>query len=1386
MNDKKPLVVVLSRNYSTGLSVIRSLGSSGYTVDLIASAYKENASRLIAESKYVHEAVEVLTKKVKDEEDTALVEALLGYANRYPEKPVLFPTDDYTASVMDLHRGVLSDIFVMPGIVGGGQGSLKHYMDKSVQGELARKVGILIPKEWVISLRDANITIPEDMVYPCYCKPLESSLGYKQEMAKCDSKEELGAHLQKLRENFANRSILIQEFLEIDEEIDLEGVCMDQRVVLPGIIWKRLIGKHDVGVPLAGKTFPVEKLGNFKEKILAFLREFHYFGMFDLGFNIVGDKIYFNENNLRSGGTNYIYYKSGVNLPEIFVKEICGERHTPQEAVLAEFGKTYIYEKVAWEDYLHGFMTKAELDLCMEQADIKIICDNEDANPERIFLEEVTERERKKQIKDEYLNHILIESGWERAYAREQIKDARNRLGISLADYDKYDFWKYSEKEQAEEYAKILRRRERNKEQKEACLAFAMETAGWKREYAEKQIKDARNRLGISYKQYQKYNFCLIPTDEQEDRYRALLKEKERQKVQKEYEGKKPLVVVLSRNYSTGLAVIRSLGAAGYMVDLVANAHKPGLSDIACCSKYVRRSIEVVSQKVKDGEDTELLEALFQYSGEKVRPVLFPADDYTASVMDMNRDKLKDIFVMPSIVGGKAGAMVDHMNKTVQGNLARKAGLLTPKEWIISLANDIVIPEDLVYPCFVKPIESITGYKREMKLCNDKQELRGHLNKLQRKFANRSILVQEFLNIENEIDLSGVCLDQQIIIPAIIRKTNVAQYEKGVTLAGKVAPFAELGEIQTQIIEMMKSYHYIGMFDLEFNVVGDKIYFNEVNLRSGGPNYSYFMSGVNLPALFVKEAIGQEHMPEEEKVTAYGRSFIYEKVAWDDYIHGFMTKRELNTCIAEADIPLLYSDEDPAPGQLFIRKITKTARKKKIKQRLKKIRRSLGQMKRGIAAQLRPLKQILLGFPQTKKTNRRNVNSEKPRVIVAGRNYCSNLCMARSLGEAGYEVEILRIFQVRPKLRNLMKMLKPDAYSKYIKAYHMCVSRRKSINIVNMLKDLADPARKMLLIPADDLVASVADEYLEELSQFYFLPNADNKEGEINRLMSKGVQKELALAAGLPVLNSCVIRTVGGKFYVPETVTYPCFIKPNVSRNSSKSRMRVCYSERELIDTLKEFSAKKDIEMLVEDFVDIKKEYSILGVSTKAGANGPGFFGAEEGGQNEHRGVAVTGRILSCETMQPLIDKLIDFVGTLKFDGLYDIDLIETADGKVYFVEVNMRFGASGYAVTRCNVNLPGMFADYMIFGKPVDMNSKVENTGVTFVSEKVLIEEYIMGRLPKSKLKECMNQADICFVKNSEDPGAYRHFRKFYPIASVMRALYKMRDQHAAANKNN
>ena len=848
--------------------------------------------------------------------------------------------------------------------------------------------------------------------------------------------------------------------------------------------------------------------------------------------------------------------------------------------------------------------------------------------------------------------------------------------------------------------------------------------------------------------------------------------------------GNKPLVVVLSRNYSTGLSVIRSLGAAGYTVDLVASAYKPGTSRIASSSKYVRKSVEVVSEKVKEGDgDSGLVKELLKYAGQnEQKPVIFPTDDYTTSVMDQNREILEEHFIMPTIVGGGNGCMTDRMDKTLQAKLAKEAGLLTPKEWIISLADaEIPIPADMVYPCFCKPIESVTGYKREMARCDSREELQEHLNRLQRNFSNRCILVQEFLNIDNEIDLSGVCLDEEIIIPAIIRKWNVAKYERGVTLAGKIVPFEELGDLQEKIVSMLKKFRYVGMFDMELNIVGDKIYFNEVNLRSGGPNFAYFMSGVNLPALFVKEALGQRHTPEEECVSAYGKSFIYEKVAWEDYMHGYMSKRELDDRMAAADITLLNNTDDPEPCRLFMRQMKLSLYKARLVRSKRKFvkwaKQTVYNILRPFVKPLRFVKYTALGYPQMKKANRRNPFAEKPRVVIAGRNYCSNLCMARSIGKAGYEVEVLRIFQTRPKWFNLMSYMRPDAYSQYIKGYHVLVTRRKAKAIVRKLIQIADPYRKMLLIPADDLVANVADEYMEKLSQYYVLPNINDTPGEIARMMGKDTQKQLAAAFGLPVINSCSIQAYKGNFTIPETVKYPCFIKPNISKDSSKSKMRRIDSEKELRATLTEYSQTKAVDMLVEDFIDIGREYSILGLSTRDGVVSPGFFGVLEGGHGPHRGVAMSGELLPTDIQRELIDQISAFIGTLGYNGLFDVDLIEDVNGKMYFVELNLRYGASGYAVTESGANLPGMFADYMLLGKPIDLDVAVKEFRKPFISEKIMVEEYVNGYITAEERKKHFEKVDIHFVYDDVDTAAYKHFKKFYPAAKLMRAAFRLKN---------
>ena len=111
-----------------------------------------------------------------------------------------------------------------------------------------------------------------------------------------------------------------------------------------------------------------------------------------------------------------------------------------------------------------------------------------------------------------------------------------------------------------------------------------------------------------------------------------------------------------------------------------------------------------------------------------------------------------------------------------------------------------------------------------------------------------------------------------------------------------------------------------------------ELYLNEINFRAGGPNYSYTLNGTDLPALLVKGMLGGEIRPEDVSFTE-GKTFVYEKVAWEEYIQGFMTRKELYAVISGADMKLLDNMDDPVPGKIFSRKIRLSLLKHRILRR---------------------------------------------------------------------------------------------------------------------------------------------------------------------------------------------------------------------------------------------------------------------------------------------------------------------------------------------------------------------------------------------------------------------------------------------------------------------
>lgn len=799
----------------------------------------------------------------------------------------------------------------------------------------------------------------------------------------------------------------------------------------------------------------------------------------------------------------------------------------------------------------------------------------------------------------------------------------------------------------------------------------------------------------------------------------------------------KKTVTVLSRNYSTGLGVIRSLGAAGYDVELIASVRKKGSSAIASGSRYVKYTAEILSPDIQKDDGSELKAALVERARDKkAKTVLFPTDDFTASVCALYADELGEYYYLPRVCADAPYTVSQLMDKTVQAKLAEKAGLCVPRQVKLELDGEITLPDDMPYPCFVKPLMSIKGQKSEMARCDSASELKAKLNAMQSANPHRAVLVQEYLDITREYDLSGVSLLNEVILPAVIEKTRIARHEKGVTLAGKLIPWVTVGNgAEAKVRAFIKSLGYVGMFDMELFLCGDKLYFGEVNLRSGGPNYAYFLSGVNLPELVVSDLTGEDNKNAPRCVREYGRSFVYEKVAWEDFIYRHINRRQLRECLLSADDGLLCRSSDKGPGRVFRRRIVLSA-----------------------------IKHRLLLLSGREKRAEKEEEAPEP-VVVTGRNWLNNLSAVRALGKAGYRVRVLRIFKTKPKRANLLRRMRPEKHSVYTECYKE-VTATSPDALYNALASLAEKRKKLLIYPTDDYAAFSCDADRERLAKLFILPGIEGKTG-IGQLMDKNEQKKLAGAFGLPVLSAVLIQHTDDGYNIPDGVKYPCFVKPNVSIKSNKARMRRCDNEEEL----KALLSGCDCDMLCEELAEISEEYSVLGAAAGGKLTAPCVFKTLTGGSRERKGVAVSGVTVSADTLGDLPKKCAELIGSLGYTGLYDIDLIKTEDGKLYFTEINFRAGASVHAFTQSGANLPAELADCLVKGAALRETEPL-TYGKSFVSEKVLMEEFARGDVSARRISELMKGSDIHFVKDAADPRPYRYFKLFYAFAALLRTI--------------
>ena len=383
-------VIVIGHGYSIRLSVIRSVASLGCEVTVIHVG--PPVKPIDGYSKYVKEVLYFN----RQEGAEGLVKLLLEKCAVEGQKPIIFPTSDFSALAIDDDE--IKKHFAVPYIINNNsqfsiinyQLSIAYWMDKAHQKALALSVGLNTAGSVVAERGREGFQIPDGINYPCFTKPVSSFGGGKRCQQRCNNPEELEAVLAIADKNDITK-VLVEDFINISHEYAVLGYSDGKKVVIPGVIRFLKESRKHRGVAMAGEVLPIKGFEDLIGKFAEFIRQMGFIGVFDIDFLESNGVFYFDEMNLRTGGSGMAILKAGVNLPAMFVKSMCGDSTVDMTQTVTH-AATFVNEKMALDDFAEGCMSFREYRKLLAAADIHFIKDETDDAPYKVFEKQFREQ----------------------------------------------------------------------------------------------------------------------------------------------------------------------------------------------------------------------------------------------------------------------------------------------------------------------------------------------------------------------------------------------------------------------------------------------------------------------------------------------------------------------------------------------------------------------------------------------------------------------------------------------------------------------------------------------------------------------------------------------------------------------------------------------------------------------------------------------------------------------------------------------------------------------------------------------------------------------------------------------------------------------------------
>ncbi len=166
--------------------------------------------------------------------------------------------------------------------------------------------------------------------------------------------------------------------------------------------------------------------------------------------------------------------------------------------------------------------------------------------------------------------------------------------------------------------------------------------------------------------------------------------------------------------------------------------------------------------------------------------------------------------------------------------MLNKLGLRQPENGIaFSYKEAIKIAREIGYPVMVRPSFVLGG--RAMKIVYDENDLEEYFNLAVQASPDKPVLIDKFLEEAFELDVDAICDGKRTIIGGMMEHIEEAGIHSGDS-ACVLPPYSiskeHIEEMSNAAKAIAKELNVIGLMNIQFGIMNDKVYIIEVNPRA--------------------------------------------------------------------------------------------------------------------------------------------------------------------------------------------------------------------------------------------------------------------------------------------------------------------------------------------------------------------------------------------------------------------------------------------------------------------------------------------------------------------------------------------------------------------------